>query len=83
MPYEVILGQALQISAQLAVVLFAALLLFGLYLLSLGHSVTQPLTELARASQRIASGSLNTPVRTQGDDEIGRLGRSCLAGAVV
>lgn len=76
MPYEVILGQALQISAQLAVVLFAALFLFGLYLLSLGHSVTQPLTELARASQRIASGSLNTPVRTQGDDEIGRLGRS-------
>jgi hypothetical protein len=36
MPYEVILGQALQISAQLAIVLFAAMLLFGGYLLSLG-----------------------------------------------
>jgi PAS domain S-box-containing protein len=76
MPYEVILGQALQISAQLAIVLFAAMLLFGLYLLSLGRSVTQPLADLARASQRIASGSLNTPVKAQGDDEIGRLGRS-------
>ena len=76
MPYEVILGQALQISTQLAVILFAAMFLFGLGLLYLGHSVTQPLAELARASQRIASGSLNTPVRAQGDDEIGRLGRS-------
>jgi PAS domain S-box-containing protein len=76
MPHEVILGQALQISAQLAIVLFAAMVLFGGYLLTLGHSVTQPLTELARASQRIASGSLNTPVKTHGDDEIGRLGKS-------
>jgi PAS domain S-box-containing protein len=72
-PYEVILGQALQIASQLAVILTAALLLFGLFLIFLGRSITQPLTDLAQASQEIASGSLNTPIAAHGDDEIGRL----------
>ncbi len=75
-PYQVILGQALRIAGQLAIVLLAALLVFGGFLMLLGRSITTPLTELARASQEIAGGSLNTPIATQGDDEIGRLSNS-------
>jgi len=73
-PYEVILEQALQIAAQLAIVLIGAMVLFGALLLWLGRSITSPLTELAHASQEIAGGSLDTPINPQGDDEIGRLG---------
>ena len=76
LPYEVILGQALQIATQLAVVLALAMLLSGGYLLLLGRSVTQPLTDLAQAAQQIAGGSLDTPIRTRGADEIGRLGKA-------
>lgn len=76
LPYEVILGQALQIAAQLAAVMAIAMLLSGGYLLLLGQTVTQPLTDLAKAAQKIASGSLDTPIRTRGADEIGRLGRA-------
>ncbi|MCI0396396.1 MAG: ATP-binding protein, partial [Chloroflexi bacterium] len=76
LPYEIVLELALEISARLTLVLMAALVLFGVYLLVLGRSITQPLTELAQVSQRIAGGSLNTPIQTQGDDEIGRLGQA-------
>ncbi|MGH2537639.1 MAG: ATP-binding protein [Candidatus Promineifilaceae bacterium] len=76
MPYEVILEQALQIAGQMALVLGTAMALFGGYLLLIGRSVTQPLTELAQAAQRIAGGSLDTPIRGRGSDEVGRLGRA-------
>ncbi|UCG23515.1 MAG: HAMP domain-containing protein [Chloroflexota bacterium] len=72
-PHEAILDQALQIAGRLEIVLVVALLVFGLFLILLGRSVTQPLTDLAQASQEIASGSLNTSIATHGDDEIGRL----------
>ena len=72
-PYEVILEQALQIAAQLAIVFIVAMVLFGFFLIWLGRSITRPLTELAHASQAIANGSLNTPINPQGNDEIGRL----------
>jgi PAS domain S-box-containing protein len=75
-PYEVILQMAIQISGQLVVVLVTAMLLFAGYLYFLGRSITQPLTELAFASQRIAGGSLNIPITTQGNDEIGHLGQA-------
>ncbi len=75
-PYEVILEQALQIAVQLAIVLGAAVLLFGFFLLWLGRSITKPLMDLALASQKIADGSLNTSINPQGDDEIGRLGQA-------
>lgn len=74
LPYEVVLDQALQISGQLALVLLAALILFGGLLLFIGRSITGPLTELVRASQQIADGKLNTAINPRGDDEIGRLG---------
>ena len=76
MPYEVVLEQALQITARLTIVLLVAMLLFGLFLLLLGRSITRPLTDLVGAAQRITSGSLNTPIDPQGDDEIGRLGHA-------
>jgi PAS domain S-box-containing protein len=52
------------------------MLLFAIYLYFLGRSITRPLTELAFASQRIAGGSLNIPINTQGNDEIGHLGQA-------
>ncbi|MGD8584393.1 MAG: ATP-binding protein [Chloroflexota bacterium] len=72
-PYQVILGQSLRIAGQLAIVLVAALVVFGAFLMFLGRSITKPITDLARASQEIAGGKLNTPIARQGDDEIGRL----------
>jgi PAS domain S-box-containing protein len=75
-PFEVILSQAAKIASQLALVLAIAMVLFGGYLLWLGRSLTQPLTELAQVSQMIAGGRLNTPVNTTGSDEIGRLGKA-------
>ncbi len=75
-PYEIILEMALGISGQLALLLFGAMLLLALFLYLLGRSITQPLTELAFASQRIAGGSLNIPINTQGHDEIGHLGQA-------
>jgi PAS domain S-box-containing protein len=76
LPYEVVLNMALQIAYQLAWVLVVAMVLFGIYLYFLGRSITIPLTELAFASQRIASGHLNIPINTQGNDEIGHLGQA-------
>jgi PAS domain S-box-containing protein len=76
LPYELVLGQALKISAQLAGVLLMAMLVMAGFLLFLGRSVTRPLMELLRASQDIASGRLNTSITPQGDDEIGRLGHA-------
>jgi PAS domain S-box-containing protein len=75
-PYEGVLGQALRIAAQLGGVLLVAMLLYGAYLLYTGRSITKPLTELVHASQQIAGGSLDTPIESSGDDEIGRLGQA-------
>jgi PAS domain S-box-containing protein len=76
LPYELVLGQALSISAQLAGVLLMAMLVTAGFLLLLGRSVTRPLMDLLRASQDIASGQLTTSIEPQGDDEIGRLGHA-------
>jgi PAS domain S-box-containing protein len=75
-PYEVVLSMALQIGRQLTGVLVIGMLIFALNLLYLGRSITRPLNELLLASQRIAGGRLNTPIRSQGDDEVGQLARA-------
>ncbi len=74
MPYEVVLEQALQIAAQITMVLLGAVGVFVVFLYFLGRSITRPITDLAHASQEIAGGSLETPIDPQGDDEIGKLG---------
>jgi PAS domain S-box-containing protein len=75
-PYEVVLSMALEIGRQLTGVLVIAMAIFALNLLYLGRSITRPLHELLLASQRIAGGSLNTPIQSQGDDEVGQLARA-------
>jgi PAS domain S-box-containing protein len=75
-PYEVVLGMALEIGRQLTGVLIIGMLILALNLLYLGRSITRPLNELLLVSQRIAGGSLNTPIRSQGDDEVGQLARA-------
>ncbi len=75
-PYEVILRQALSISGRLAAITFALIAFSTIYLFLLGRSMTKPLTELAQVTQQIASGSLDSVVKSYGEDEIGRLGQS-------
>lgn len=75
-PYELVLGQALQIGGRLTLVLLVGALIFALNLLFLGRSITSPLNQLVQAAQSIAGGSLNTPINTEGDDEVGQLGRA-------
>lgn len=75
-PYEVVLSMALQIGRQLTGVLVVGMIIFAVNLLYLGRSITRPLNELLLVSQRIAGGSLNTPIRSQGDDEVGQLARA-------
>jgi PAS domain S-box-containing protein len=75
-PYSVVLSLALQIGASLLLIGAVAMGLLGLYLLFVARSVTGPLNELMLASQSIAGGSLNTPIRTLGEDELGRLGQA-------
>jgi HAMP domain-containing protein len=70
----VVSAQAIQIAGQLAIVLIAALALFGIFLLLSGRSITIPLIELVSASQQIADGKLNTTIEPHGDDENCRLG---------
>ncbi|HSH01421.1 MAG TPA: ATP-binding protein [Anaerolineae bacterium] len=75
-PYVVITRLALQIGTPLTLVLISAVIAFALTLMTLSRSVTEPIQQLAHATQRIASGSLNIPVNTTGNDEIGQLGQS-------
>ena len=61
----------------LAGVGLAALTLFALIMAAtLKRQVTQPLLRLAQATDRLASGDLDTRVGSVGDDELGRVGRA-------
>ncbi|MCA9937832.1 MAG: HAMP domain-containing protein [Anaerolineales bacterium] len=75
-PYEVVLGLALTISAPMASVLLLAAALFAINLIYLSRSITQPLGKLGQAAGDIAAGNLDTSVTVKGEDEIGQLGRA-------
>ncbi|MEQ7756631.1 methyl-accepting chemotaxis protein [Xanthomonas sp. WHRI 8391] len=61
-------GRALLIGGGLAVVLFSVLLGF-----LITRSLVRPLTQATRAAEAIANGDLDNDVRTQSNDETGRL----------
>jgi len=74
LPYEVVLEQATQIATPL---LFLQVLLGGGLVIVIPlftNWLTQPLTQLAAAADRIAEGDLAQPVRVPGDDEVARVG---------
>lgn len=75
-PYEVTLGIAFQIGGQLVVALFIALLLLGVSLIVMVQGITGPLSELVKATESIAGGSLNTTITVHGEDEVAQLSRS-------
>lgn len=72
-PYDVVLGLALQTGMPIIGVLALATLLFSAVLAWLAQSITLPLTELLRAAERISSGDYATPITLSGDDEVGQL----------
>ncbi|CAD7346988.1 methyl-accepting chemotaxis protein [Xanthomonas arboricola pv. juglandis] len=65
---EMARGRAMLIGGGLAVVLFSALLGF-----LITRSLVRPLTQATRAAEAIANGNLDNDVRTQSNDETGRL----------
>ncbi|MEQ7779253.1 methyl-accepting chemotaxis protein [Xanthomonas hortorum] len=65
---EMARGRALLIGGGLAVVLFSVLLGF-----LITRSLVRPLTQATRAAEAIANGNLDNDVRTQSNDETGRL----------
>ncbi|MCM5618812.1 MCP four helix bundle domain-containing protein, partial [Xanthomonas hortorum] len=65
---EMVRGRAMLIGGGVAVVLFSGLLGF-----LITRSLVRPLTQATRAAEAIANGNLDNDVRTQSNDETGRL----------
>lgn len=69
-----------QLAIQLTFQLAAVLLLVGLVLVGsvyvVSRQLTRPLGRMAHVAESIARGKLDLPVRSTGEDEIGRLGVS-------
>ncbi|PPU08046.1 methyl-accepting chemotaxis protein [Xanthomonas arboricola] len=65
---EMARGRAMLIGGGLAVVLFSTVLGF-----LITRSLVRPLTQATRAAEAIANGNLDNDVRTQSNDETGRL----------
>nr|MBN1229201.1 HAMP domain-containing protein [Anaerolineae bacterium] len=75
-PNEVVLSLALQISLPtllILVVLAAGILPLSMLLL---NRITEPVEQLANASDMMAEGRLDQAIEVRGEDEIGRLGLS-------
>ena len=75
-PYDVVLGLALQTGMPIIGVLVLATLLFSAVLAWLAQSITLPLTQLLRATERITSGDYATPITLASDDEVGQLSQT-------
>jgi PAS domain S-box-containing protein len=73
MPYEVILRQAMDISMPLLIRLLGLAVLITTVLFFAARFLMQPLEQLAAVAAQIAAGQLDTPVETDGEDEVGRL----------
>ncbi len=76
LPYAAVLEVAAQISRPLLIVLAVLMAGAAVFVLVTSQWLTRPLTTLARATQQIAEGKLDSPVRVHGEDEVGRLGQS-------
>lgn len=76
LPYAAVLGLAAQISTPLLILLIGLVIVASAFVALASRWVTRPLATLARASQQIAEGKLDSPVTVGGDDEVGRLGQS-------
>ncbi|MEZ4518808.1 MAG: HAMP domain-containing protein [Chloroflexota bacterium] len=73
-PHSVILRQALEVIAPVALLLLLVSVLFFANVSAFGRSVSQPLGELVEASRAIAGGGgLEKTVRVERDDELGEL----------
>jgi PAS domain S-box-containing protein len=76
-PYDTVLNLALSIGVPLAGVMVVITAFFYTIFAFLGRDITQPITELAEASESMAQGDAWRPERMeQRDDEIGQLTRA-------
>jgi PAS domain S-box-containing protein len=73
LPYAVVLGLALEISAPLLLALLPILGLVGMQLYFLSGSISSPLRRLVQASQQLASGNWDAAVPVDDEGEIGQL----------
>lgn len=75
-PYDRVWEQALPVGGMLAVFLFFPLSAYGYHLVRQGRRITQPIISLSEVAGQIAQGSLDTSIRSSGDDEVGQLAQS-------
>ncbi len=76
-PYEVVLEMALSIGWSIGLVMVVLAVMFAFNLNRIGREFAHPITELVEATKTIAAGgSLEHPIPTDRDDEIGQLGLS-------
>lgn len=73
-PQDIVLRQALSIGGPLALISIIITAIFAANIAIFGQNLTQPITELLEASQKMTDGSdFDTPLDTIRDDEIGQL----------
>ncbi|MCA9897137.1 MAG: PAS domain S-box protein [Ardenticatenaceae bacterium] len=76
-PYEIVLGQALQMGWPLLLVLLLGTALFYTNVALLGRDITQPINKIVAASKTMAAGgSWNATELEQREDEIGELNQA-------
>ena len=75
-PYQVVLGLAIDISWPLILALTLGMAFFAGNLLYLSQSISSPLQKLVRASQHLAAGRWDSPVPLQEEGEVGQLGEA-------
>lgn len=76
LPYAVVLGLALEISAPLLLALLPVLGLVGAQLYLLSDSISNPLRRLVQASQQLSSGNWDAAVPLDDEGEIGQLAQA-------
>ncbi|MCA9918367.1 MAG: PAS domain S-box protein [Anaerolineales bacterium] len=76
-PYEIVLGQALQMGWPLLLVLLLGTALFYTNVVLLGRDITQPISKIVAASKTMAAGGSWTATELeQREDEIGELNQA-------
>ena len=75
-PVASVTAAARRSAAQLAAIGFSILLLGSIALWGISRRITRPIVELTTAAEALAGGDFAVRVRTDRDDEIGRLARS-------
>ncbi|MDX1662240.1 MAG: ATP-binding protein [Candidatus Promineifilaceae bacterium] len=75
-PYQVVLGLAIELSWPLILALGLGMALFSGNLFYLSQSISSPLQKLVRAAQQLAAGRWDSPVPLQEEGEVGQLGHA-------